>query len=327
MYKKLILLSTLFFLPLYPIEKSIDPENNDETVNIMSVPGKANVGSENWYIEHLYSPLLPNINTMANANMPCYLYGDIGQGVCIKQLRKAMAQHKDLSFVIHATCQGTATAVNYLALEDKGKQIKGLILESMLISGNRSFQHVLDKNPDVLMNMLTYIPKYIRCSQIMVNCVQFFFTFYAMYWPGGIQPIKLVKQIPLDVPIIIIHSKEDRFISYDDVCAFYHALKTNGNIVYLISLEGSFHIRLLKHAPEEKKMALKNILKKHLLLNNNSEKEELNLEAYSPEMKQFDNLYDDILLKEKKIERISHIVLTFYIFLLARALFNAWIQI
>lgn len=298
------------FLSISCAEYVSDIESDNEPFNVLCIPGQSGVGSEDWYVKMVLG------DTVRTTPLEkTYYTDDLGQGFCLRQLRKTMMVHKDKQFMIYATCQGTATAINYLALEDKGKQIKGLVLESMMISGNRAIQHWADKNGPSFKDLVSYLPKFVS-PDIFEYILEFGYSLM-LYWPAGKQPIKLIKQIPLDIPIIIIHSEKDTLTTYEDACAFYQALKAQGNTVYLITTNVFDHIRLLKHETEEKKIALKSILKKHNLLKHVNDVND-KLDAYCPQLPEYNTLYNDILLKEKKIEKLTYIYIALYACIIAR---------
>ncbi len=196
---------------------------NNVILHIYSIPGQNGLGGNPDYIKGL---LGDNQATITPVSTP-ENYPDLGQRKCINFLREACLMNKDKKFIIHATSQGTATALNYL-VEDQGRQIQALILESALVSGNSAIYHTVS-GPLMNLKKVTKLP---FAYYWLPYCAKIVFPWYS---PGGIQPIFSIDSIPTTVPVIIIHSKQDYQLSYNDACALYYRLRACGNDnVYLI---------------------------------------------------------------------------------------------
>ena len=67
-------------------------------------------GSFNQYINTIFNEQHPSIVRVETPEFPCI---DLGQSRCISRLRETFTLHKDKkNIVIHATSQGTGTALN-----------------------------------------------------------------------------------------------------------------------------------------------------------------------------------------------------------------------
>jgi hypothetical protein len=141
---------------------------------------------------------------------------------------------------------------------------------------------------------------------------------FPFYWPAGKQAIKSIKNIPNNLPIIIIHSEEDTYTSYKDACAIYYGLRANGNEnVYLIPKSGSKHSYLID---ADSKYIIKNVLKKHGLIKDYVDAEEDNLNIFQPDPKPFRKTYNDLIYKEKNHERLGYILIIGTIYMICRVL-------
>jgi len=288
--RKLILIF-LFIVPFItvPCIRSMERACPDATLQVYAIPGQNGSGSEPEYVANLLGQNVATIVPIETPSAP-----DLGQERCIRYLRAVLSKNDSKNAIIHATSQGTATTLNYLANEDKGKCIKGLILEAPLATGNSAIIHTLNgplKNKPVIANLpfsYYWVP---YCAKASFPC----------YWPSGKQPIKSIDKIPTNIPIILIHSKNDPQLSYNDTCALYYGLRSHGNNnVYLISKDGCNHLQIMQ--TEADKQLIRSILERHNVLpySDSSEKrEEINLTEYQPDHMQFKELYDSLINKER----------------------------
>ena len=282
---KKYLLVSLFILST-PLTFCMDESKDTSEVTVYAIPAQNGLGSYPDYVRDLL-----NQEDIIAVQTPLSL-PDLGQNRCLALLRESISTHNKKG-LIHATSQGTATALNYLA-EDQGRMIKGLILEAVLASGNSAIEHTVS---GPLMNLKTLANLPLSYYWIPY-CAKAMFPFYS---PASTQPIKSIAKIPAHIPVIIVHSKNDAQLSYHDACALYYGLRKNGNPAYLMSLEGRNHMQLIRN--ERDKHVVQNILKKHQLIEGANE-EELDLSAYQPDHNKFARLYDNILYKEKKHEQL-----------------------
>jgi hypothetical protein len=257
-------------------------------IGVYAIPGQNGMGSEPTYVEALFAGYPVTVVSVATPGS-----SDLGQGRCLTCLREAFAQKAFETAIIHATSQGTATALNYLADEDAGHHIKALILESVLVSGNSAIYHTTH-GPLMgtsFLSSLARLPLSYYWAPYCAKCL------FPWYWPFGKQPIKVLDKIPTTLPIIIIHSKDDMQLSYDDACALYYGLRSRGNDnVYLISKDGSRHIHLID---EREKNVVLAILQRHGLLTSRAVGEPtIDLSAYQPDPLVFKPLYDSLVWKE-----------------------------
>lgn len=217
-------------------------------------------------------------------------------------LREAINASDNQGSIIHATSQGTATAINYVAHEDKGTRIQALVLEATLGSGNSAVHHTVN-GPLMNMSAVAKLPFSYYWLPYFAKSVFF------GYWPAGKQAINSIKDIPTNMPVVIVHSKHDPQLSYNDACALYYGLKERGNNnVYLISKEGRRHVQILW--ADNDKTIVRAILKKHGLLEGDNEQNEmldaLDLSVYQPDHRPFKKQYNALIDKENNHVRFGY---------------------
>jgi hypothetical protein len=234
---------------------------------------------------------------------------DFGQNECQSALDKTKVEldkitfeeeYKHNKYIIHASSQGTATALNYTAKNPRG--IKALILESVMLTGNSAIFHTVD-------NMM--IPK--QCDLPESSYYSLPYTaksLYPNYAPTGEQPINNIDNLPVDLPIVILHDTKDSQLSFKDAQALYAyltAVKHNKN-VYLFAQESmrGEHINLLKKNNYEEINAINSILRLYNLLPFDRDQIFINLEKYQPEVqKEWLDHFEAMRNKEQNLECIN----------------------
>lgn len=199
----LLLISSL----LYSME-NVFPEKRNLVV--YAVPGRNGIGSKTKHIQEIFN-LSPNTEVV-HVPIPS-VFQDIGQSSCMSKLLHALENEKrdDIDILLYGVFEGAATVLNYLPFL-KNKNIKAVILESVLTSGNSAMYHKITW-PLTDIEFLKDVPG-----------SYYFIPYFAtvLHWgyrPGGRQPIKSVDEIRSDIPIIIIHSKNDNRFSFGEACA------------------------------------------------------------------------------------------------------------
>lgn len=267
-------------VPLKGMEKEQSSENSNFIV--YTIPGQNGLGSESDYVKEV----LGNDSEISPVPTP-NVFSDLGQSFCEKYLDQTLA-NTDKEGVVYATSQGTATVLNYLSKNGYNKKIKALVLEAVLASGNSAIYHTVT-GPLMNMKNLERVPGSYYFVPYFANVA------CPGYRPAGKQAIKSIDNISTDLPIIIIHSKEDMQLPYSGACALYYRLRQNGNKnVYFITEEGSRHIQILGN---DKKAIVKCILQKHLSKKPSNGQGDFSL--FQPEPSQFKKQYDELISKEK----------------------------
>ena len=162
-----------------------------------------------------------------------------------------------------------------------------------MASGNSAIYHTVT-GPLMGMECVKNIPGSYYVIPYLANVVA-----CPGYRPGGKQAIRSIDTIPVDLPIVIIHSKKDPQLPFDGACALYHRLRTNGNDnVYLIRKEGMQNIQVL--GSHNDKEVVKRILRKHLASDSLSTSKQDDLKQFQPDPSQFKKQYDELIAKEAK---------------------------
>lgn len=267
--------------------------NNMKTLKVYTMPGMNGGGSGTGYTRSLFPA-----HELDITRIETHAESDLGQDKCMNALHNAMQQDTStLDALVHASSQGTAALLNFIAHYGKDKRFKCLLLEGALISGNRAITHML-RGPQGEYGLIMDVPFSDHFVPYLAQCLRFPF-----YSPAGKQPIKSLEKIPKDLPVIIAHTKEDPKLSYDDACALYYGLKLHGNEnVYLLPKSGSKHVHILE---ESDTPVIHAILKKHGLISGDTQAGDVDLSAYQPDHAQFASLYEDILAQEHSREVVE----------------------
>ncbi len=291
--------------------------NSSENMQLIVVPGQNGLGGGNL---GRVLPQFTNINRVETPDL-----ADFGQGRCLMYLRKALMDLTTMSNnkVLHASSQGTATALNYFAyvnerVKIKAKNngsitrttkncddvslrtdnIKALILESVMLTGNSAIEH------SVTQMMLPIVEK----LPLHYYWLPYFAKFaFWMYSPAGRQAIFSVDHLPQDLPIIILHAPKDPQLSFKDSQALYAYLTTKGHEhVYFMSVENGYHVLLL-HEDDDQTKHLRAILNSHGVLPIKEQEEELTLDdnikqLYQPETQpEWINHFNDLRCRENRM--------------------------
>lgn len=231
------------------------------------------------------------------------LIPDFGQERCLSYLRKTLTHNVEGAdnVIIHASSQGTATALNYICnqAEPRVKNIKAVILEAVMLSGNSAIYHTTQR---MVAPWATSLPgSYYWLPYIAQRL-------YINYTPAGIQSILNIDKLPKNIPIIIIHNTHDPQLSYQDAQALYAYLQQNNHNTYLfkhIYPEGDpGHVLLLNEENNKKEIqAIQTILNQHDLLETQTKSEQkVDLTPYQPKVKKkWLDHFNNVLNKEQKI--------------------------
>jgi fermentation-respiration switch protein FrsA (DUF1100 family) len=250
-------------------------------LHVLAIPGQNGLGSSSEYVLKCLGSAVRVTEVITPG-----LTADLGQGHCMSYLHRACTTNQGLS-IVHATSQGTATALNYAA-QDQGKQIKALVLEAALASGNSAIHHTAS-GPIMNLNWLASLP---GAYYWMPYVAKIHMPFYS---PSGVQAIQSVDAIPTSVPVVIAHSKNDPQLPYAGACALYYRLRQQGKPAYLITKPGHTHVEIMDSTDAS---VVQKILAHHGLLPRNNA-EQVDLRPYQPDHNQFKHLYDDLAAQER----------------------------
>lgn len=143
----------------------------------------------------------------------------LGQENEIECLKNKYDTINHSNIILFGISRGAVTALNFTALYNPN--IKALILESLY----DDLEKVIDATPIIQYSWISSI--------------------FKKYNPKGIQPIHCLHKIDLNLPILIICSKQDQRVPYQRSIAVYKALKKSGHNVHLLVLKKGKHAKLL----------------------------------------------------------------------------------
>jgi hypothetical protein len=271
--------------------------------HLLVIPGQNGMGGQNV---DTVLPYFTNNNLTYLIPTPLHT-PDFGQKICQDYLKNAITElattdiiRDNDHLILHGSSQGTATTINYVA--NNPKNIKALILESVLLTGNNAIFHTVDnvmipQQCDLPQSSYYTLPYTAKCL-------------YPNYSPTGEQPINNIDKLPIDLPIIILHDTKDFQLAFKDAQALYAYLtdvKKNKN-VYLFSQESESgkHINLLGKHNVKEITAINTILSLHNLLPRDSQEDCLTqeeLQEYQPApKKEWLDHFNAIFNKEKNLE-------------------------
>ena len=250
-------------------------------LRVFAVPGQNGLGSGSDDVAlNLNQGNTSSITAVATPTFPRI---DLGQSCCVSHLAGASAKVKHDASLIHATSQGTATALRYAGSDSR---VKGLVLESVMASGNSAIQHTVREtvapaiaNLPLSYYWLPYVTK----------------VLYPLYWPAGQQGIKSVENIPTTTPVVIVHSTRDFQLSHKDACAVYYRLRERGVPAYLISPDDSRHVDTIR---AKERAAVQEILGSHGLIPGRPSGS-ADLSRYQPDHRPYKQFYQDLIAKER----------------------------
>ena len=261
MMKKIAYL--LIFITIYSNHRINAMDQTKSQTHLIIIPGQNEDGGKHAINTLPY--FAGKINYTHKVATPNIII-DFGQNRCQSYLKETLnSLDKNAKVIIHASSQGTATALNYASKYPE--KIGALILEAPMISGNSVIFHTVAHN---VLPFLNYIPG----SYYALSYLAKYWPIYLTYSPAGEQPIFNIDKLPQNLPIIILHHKHDPQISYHDAEALYAFLKNTqkNNNAYLMSKDSNWaeHIDLLWNLEDEhnlhKAYTINQILEKHHLL-------------------------------------------------------------
>ena len=159
----------------------------------------------------------------------------------IEQLLKALNSSINQKIIGFGVSRGAATWITTLGTKQMEKQIACLILESPFssIKNVMLFQviHFILKS---IKPLFPNINPELHAPVIMEN-------FFKNYQMNGIQPIDAISNLNKNIPILLVHSKEDTIIPINNSRDLYTKLRQSGhNQVFLLELDHGNHAALLK---------------------------------------------------------------------------------
>lgn len=262
-------------LQLHPASSSDYP--------VLAVPGQNGLGSSREYVA---SQLGIDQEKIYRVSTPSACI-DFGQRFCQKGLSLGFeAIDTRNGYIIHATSQGTATVLNYLAANPIAQHsLRGVVLEAVMASGNSAIAHNVHESP-IGHVLAPYVARLIQ-----------FWT----YSPSGMQAIKSIeKLLNKDCPIVLVHSTRDGCLPYYGACAIYYGLKEKGhrNVYFVTKEDSRRHIEILDKSLAERSI-VKSILAQHGVVEAGHADAIRALTEYQPDHMQYQAIYEKLCLIEK----------------------------
>jgi hypothetical protein len=160
---------------------------------------------------------------------------NLGQQLDLERLHFAyeetLKQDPDCTIVLIGLSRGAATVLNYVSLY-KPARLKGVIAESPFDSFDSLVKHIQKRLH------LTWMP-----LSIGKSIMSFRFPILDI---NGVVPSKTIDWFPADVPLLFVHSREDRVVPVESSRALYHHLVTKGHEhVYYLELEHGAHGKVM----------------------------------------------------------------------------------
>jgi hypothetical protein len=277
--------------PIWSMEVA-DIQNDVSLIKMYTIAGLGGGGSKPDYVQSLFQDHALDI---MHIETPVAV-SDLGQHGCMTSFHGSLQRDDATEGVIaHATSQGAATILNYLAKLGTKERFKCLILEGALVSGNGAIIHTL-AGPKGECGPIMYLPYAESWTPYLARFLRF-----PWYCPSGPQPIKGLSRIAKDLLVIIAHSHDDPRVPLNHALALYYGLKENGNDVYLFSKEGSRHTHVLESSDGT---VIQYILKKHGKIPGDFGPV-IDLTPYQPDHKQYEHYYADILAQDELHEQIA----------------------
>ncbi len=290
-----------FLLAITLCNHNIFTMESEQKTHILIVPGQNGMGGQNVKTVLPYFKKYPqqahNVETPLKSP-------DFGQSKCqnylkekINELKQKNILHDNDALIIHGSSQGTATTINFTAKNPEN--IKCLILESVLLTGNSAIFHTVD---NVMMPKECDLPESSYYTLPYTAKVA-----YPSYAPTGEQPINNIDKLPTDLPIIILHDDQDFQLNFKDAQALYAYLtqiKKNKNVyLFTYKTENGAHINLLQAYNIEEISAINTILKLHNVLSCDYHQEVIDLQQYQPEVQQeWLDHFNAVFTKEQNLE-------------------------
>lgn len=161
-----------------------------------------------------------------------------GQDNDIQELDSAYKQlverFPSYDIVLAGMSRGASVIISYVATY-RPKEVKALVLESPF-----------DRVQSALDAAVDQVPQIISCGATRAIASMILRNVAYKYNPSALQPLDLVGKLPLDLPILLIASDEDKLVRTQSTYALYKKLLDIGHQhVYFLRLAKGRHSRLL----------------------------------------------------------------------------------
>lgn len=275
---------------------------------LVIVPGQnGDIGNSAEYFSRW---LQKDSNKLLYASTP--QVGDFGQAKCMQDLHNVISKNaniitENMEYILFPTSQGTSTVVNLFNNQSvEVKNPKALLLHSVMLSGNSAIYHTVT---NLILPLAAYFPLSYYWMPYLAR------VGYQSYCPGGEQPIFNVKNIPTDLPIIILHCTNDKLLSFTDAQGLYAALWKNGNKnVYFFEMPNSDgHVNHFVKFNYQTTKDILTILKNHKIIERKDDDLHDSLDdeiaLRQPEVKQeWLDHFNNVLKRENRIRYFQNLI-------------------
>lgn len=179
----------------------------------------------------------------------------MGQGPDIQAIANCINEKKiDTSpFTLFGICRGGSAAINYIA-EHNPKNLKAVVVEA---------------SPSNMPGLLHDKMAKIGISPTLDK--YFFKLMFSAYPKNSIPPIQALQDIQnKDLPVLLLHSKEDKYIPFSQALDLYSSFKNSGfKNIHLVALNGK-HSKLLEQDKDAYLKTVHSFYKKYGLMHNSN---------------------------------------------------------
>ena len=160
-------------------------------------------------------------------------FGQEDELTCLRHAyTQIMGLHQDRLAVLYGVSRGASTIFNFLA-SCKPTSVRAVILESPFAAFDDVMAHLAKK---YFFNRIWGGESLIRALASLI---------FPRYKWEGMRPIDLVKEIPIDLPILLICTASDELVPYTSTERLYDALREAGCInVHLLKLNVGHHAKI-----------------------------------------------------------------------------------
>jgi|GEM_PF-5985353 len=289
------------------VSKAPAPTNISEC-RIHAIPGwNRDAKHSAWYVEQTF----PDHEDVQHIVIPPKRF-DFAQRASINFVEKELEKKEASKPIITvATSLGASTILNLIGEQSQEElhpnpyRPAALILTAPFASGNSGILHLLEgpkeKQIDPTVGpLLKRLPGSHDWLPFLAK-----FVHYWSYDPAGIQPIKSLENFPKDQLVIFAHYKNDPQVSVNDAKAMYYLLGSRGHMrqkLYMILKEGNGHGNVLRDA---ERPIINSILRAHGLISSDSIHEGVDLAAYQPHYKEYEEYYNKLIAQERRYEKLQ----------------------
>jgi hypothetical protein len=220
----------IIFISLYTFIIFGSENNKCGDIVVIAIPGIRGNATDRGYSENILT-LIPSrhkqykMGTLSLEEKP-----DLSQTRCLQHLSEKIEPYLQNNILFVSTSQGSGTTTKYIAQNQQllKNSVKALICEGYTASFNQCLSHAVETT----LPFSYYVPfKYYWLPYVVRYLPYFKKTFFPFmhYNPAAQQPFEYLKHLPQELPIIIIHCKQDRITPYEGATIVYYLLRSTGH--------------------------------------------------------------------------------------------------